>query len=245
MFDAIGDTKAKFFTKLDFRSAFWQVEMSPCFKHKAAFITQDGVYEWKRMPFGLMYSPISYQTLMSGVLREMNFKSVLVYIDDVLILSKDFDSHLLDLTQVFSKLRDAGLTLQPSKCHFAVKQLKFLGHVISRHGVEVDSEKTKVVSQFPVPKKQKQVRSFLGMANYYRKFLHDFAKIAAPLNALLKKNSIFIWTKDCQQAFDTLKNALISAPILSYHHPEKSFVFYLRCIRHCHRILSESGINRR
>lgn len=224
VFDAIGDTKAKFFTNLDFRSAFWQVEMSPCSKHKAAFITQDGVYEWKRMPFGLMNSPISFQTLMSGVLREMNFKSVLVYIDDVLIFSKDFDSHLQDLTQVFTKLRDAGLTLQPSKCHFAVKQLKFLGHVISRHGVEVDSEKTKVVSQFPVPKKQKQVRSFLGMANYYRKFIHDYAKIAAPLNALLKKNSIFIWTKDCQQAFDTLKNALISAPILSYPNPEKSFV---------------------
>ena len=224
VFDAIGDSKAQIFTNLDFRSAFWQVEMSPCSKHKAAFITQDGVYEWKRMPFGLMNSPISFQTLMSGVLREMNFKSVLVYIDDVLIFSKDFETHLHDLTQVFSKLRQAGLTLQPSKCHFAVKQLKFLGHVISRHGVEVDSEKTKVVSQLPVPKKQKQVRSFLGMANYYRKFIQNYAKIATPLNALLKKDSIFMWTKECQQAFDTLKKALVSAPILSYPSPDKSFI---------------------
>ena len=147
VFDAIGDSKAQIFTNLDFRSAFWQVEMSPCSKHKAAFITQDGVYEWKRMPFGLMNSPISFQTLMSGVLREMNFKSVLVYIDDVLIFSKDFETHLHDLTQFFSKLRQASLTLQPSNCHFSVKQLKFFGYAISRHGVEVHSEKTKVASQ--------------------------------------------------------------------------------------------------
>lgn len=224
VFDAIGETKAQYFTNLDFRSAFWQVEMSPCSQHKAAFITQDGVYEWKRMPFGLMNSPISFQTLMSGVLREMNFRSVLVYIDDVLIFSKDFSTHLRDIAQVFSKLREAGLTLQPSKCHFAVKQLKFLGHVISRHGVEVDPEKTKAVNEFPVPRKQKHVRSFLGMANYYRKFIHNYAKIATPLNALLRHDVRFQWTSECQTAFETLKSALISAPILSYPDPQKSFI---------------------
>ena len=125
VFDAIGDAKAKFFTILYFLSAFWQVEMSSCSRHKAAFITQDGVYEWKRMPFGLMNAPISFQTLMSGVLRDMNFKSLLVYIDDVLIFSPDFSTHLRDLNHVFRKLREAGSTLQPSQCHFAVKQLKF------------------------------------------------------------------------------------------------------------------------
>ena len=124
--------------------------MSSCSRHKAAFITQDGVYEWKRMPFGLMNAPISFQTLMSGVLRDTNFKSLLVYIDDVLIFSPDFSTHLRDLNQVFRKLREAGLTLQPSKCHFAVKQqLKFLGHIISRHGVEVDPEKSRIVSEYP------------------------------------------------------------------------------------------------
>ncbi|KAK3101592.1 hypothetical protein FSP39_004699 [Pinctada imbricata] len=224
VFDAIGDSKAQYFTNLDFRSAFWQVEMSEESRHKAAFITQDGVFEWKRMPFGLMNSPITFQTLMSGVLRQMNFKSVLVYIDDVLIFSRDFETHLRDLSQVFSKLREAGLTLEPSKCNFAVKQLKFLGHIISRHGVEVDPEKTKAVSEFPIPKTQKQVRSFLGMANYYRKFIHNYAKIAAPLNVLLRKDVSFHWTSDCQSAFDTLKNALISAPILSYPDPEKTFI---------------------
>ena len=100
------------------------------------------------MPFGLMNAPISFQTLMSGVLRELSFKSVLVYIDDVLIYSRDFDSHLKDLSLVFQKLRQAGLTLEPSKCHFAVKQLKFLGHVISKNGVEVDQEKPELSVNF-------------------------------------------------------------------------------------------------
>ena len=159
------------------------------------------------MLFGLMYSPIYFQTLLSGVLREMNFKSLLVYIDGLLIFSRDFETHLHDLTQFFSKLRQAGLTLQPSNCHFSVKQLKFFGHAISRHGVEVDSEKTKVASQLLNPKKQKQVRSFLGMANYYRKFIQNYAKIATPLNALLKKDSIFMWTEECQQALDSLKKS--------------------------------------
>ena len=224
VFDSIGDAKAQYFTHVDFKSAFWQVEMSPCSRHKAAFITQDGVFEWKRMPFGLMNAPISFQTLMSGVLRELSFKSVLVYIDDVLIFSPDFDSHLRDLSLVFNKLRQAGLTLEPSKCHFAVKQLKFLGHVISKHGVEVDAEKTKIVSEFPVPKKQKQVRSFMGMANYYRRFIHNFAKISTPLYALLKKDTPFKWTEACQKSFDKLKAALLSAPILSYPDPVKHFV---------------------
>ena len=171
-----------------------------------------------------MNAPNSFQTLMSGVLRELSFKSVLVYIDDVLIYSRDFDSHLKDLSLVFQKLRQAGLTLEPSKCHFTVKQLKFLGHVISKNGVEVDPEKTRIVSEFPVPRKQKQVRSFLGMANYYRRFIQNFSKIASPLYALLKKDIPFKWTESCQNSFDKLKNALLSAPILSYPDPVKKFV---------------------
>ena len=231
VFDSIGDAKAQIFTNLDFKSAFWQVEMSQGSRHKAAFITQEGVYEWKRMPFGLMNPPISFQTLMSGVLRELSFKSVLVYIDDVLIYSRDFDSHLKDLSLVFQKLRQAGLTLEPSKCHFAVKQLKFLGHVISKNGVEVDPEKTRIVSEFPVPRKQKHVRSFLGMANYYRRFIQNFSKIASPLYALLKKDIPFKWTESCQNSFDKLKNALLSAPILSYPDPVKKGVYRVSIIK--------------
>lgn len=160
-------------------------------RKKAAFITQGGVYEWKRMPFGLTNSPFSFQTLMSNVLRGLNWKSVLVYVDDISIFSRSFDEHLQHLAQVFDRLKNANLKLQPTKCHFAIKEVKFLGHVISRKGVRVDPEKTKAVSEFPIPKTPKQVRSFLGMANYYRRFILNFAKIATPLNALLNKDKKF------------------------------------------------------
>ena len=224
VFDAIGAAKANFFTNLDLMSGFWQMELDEESRKKAAFITQRGVYEWTRMPFGLTNAPISFQTLMSTVLRGLNWKSVLVYVDDILIFSNSFQEHLHHLEQVFNRLREAKLTLQPNKCHFAVKQLKFLGHIISRRGIEVDPDKTRAVSDFPVPKTQKHVRSFLGMANYYRRFIKDFSQVAAPLNALLRKDVKFRWTQGCQNAFDALKSKLISAPILSYPDPTKRFI---------------------
>ena len=143
------------------------------------------------MPIGLTNSPLSFQTLMSNVLRGLDWKSVLVYVDDILIFSRTFEEHLLHLGQVLDRLREANLTLHPSKCHFALKKLKFLGHILSQNGVQVDPDKTRAMSEFPVPQTQKQVRSFLGMANYYRKFIQDFAKLAHPLNALLSKDKKF------------------------------------------------------
>ena len=224
VFDAIGASKANYFTNLDLMSGFWQMELDPDSRHKAAFITQRGVYEWTRMPFGLTNAPISFQTLMASVLRGLNWRSVLVYIDDILLFSNTFQEHLVHLDQVFNRLREANLKLQPTKCHFAVKQLKFLGHIISRKGIEVDPEKTKAVSEFPRPKTQKQVRSFLGMANFYRRFIKDYSLVAAPLNVLLRKDKKFHWTQECQQAFEALKSKLISAPVLSYPDPVKRFI---------------------
>lgn len=226
VFDSIGAAKANYFSNLDLMSGFWQMELDEESQKKAAFITQRGVYEWTRMPFGLTNAPISFQTLMSSVLRDLNWKSVLVYVDDILIFSHTFEDHLMHLKQVFSKLREANLTLQPSKCHFALKQLKFLGHIISRRGVEVDPDKTQAMSDFPRPKSQKQVRSFLGMANYYRRFIKNFSKIATPLNACLKTvgNKKFQWTEECEQAFQTLKSKLLTAPVLAYPDPSKHFI---------------------
>lgn len=224
VFDTIGEAKAAYFTNLDLMSGFWQMELDEGSRQKAAFITQSGVYEWKRMPFGLQNSPISFQTLMSNVLRGLNWKSVLVYVDDILIFSKSFDEHLKHLGQVFDRLKEANLKLQPAKCHFAVKKLKFLGHIISKNGIQVDPEKTKAMSEFPVPKTQKQVRSFLGMANYYRRFIHNFAKIATPLNAMLSKDKKIEWTESCQEAFDKLKNKLLTAPVLAYPDPDRPFI---------------------
>ena len=148
VFDAIGETKAQYFSCLDMRSGFWQVPLTEESKPKSAFITQTGIYQFKRMSFGLMNSPITFQSMMSLVLRDLNWKCVLVYVDDILVFSCTFEEHLNNLSQVFDRLRNANLKLHPDKCHFAVKELKFLGHIISREGVKVDYEKTRAVRNF-------------------------------------------------------------------------------------------------
>ena len=229
VFDTIGESQAQIFSSLDLHSGFWQIEMDESTRHKAAFITRNGVYEWLRMPFGLRNAPISFQMIMTQVLRGLNWKFVLVYVDDILVFSKSFEEHLWHLEQVFNRLRDANLTLKPSKCVFAAKEVKYLGHIISKHGVHVDPSKTEAVSNFPVPKTQKQVKSFLGMCSYYRKFVENFSKIASPLNALLRKDceKKIQWTHQCQEAFDKLKHALLSAPILAY--PDMNKPFMLTC----------------
>lgn len=228
VFDTIGEMKSKVFSCVDLKSSFWQIPLDQETKHKAAFITQNGIYEWKRLPYGLANSPVSFQTLMTSILREMNWKSVLVYVDDILIFSENFDQHLEHLSQVFERLDKFNLRLQPKKCHFAVKRLKFLGHFISKNGVEVDPEKTTAVSEFPIPKTQTNVKSFLGMANYYRKFVPNFSRIATPLNALLtKENKKFVWTEECQRSFENLKQKLLEAPILAF--PKSTEPFTLTC----------------
>ena len=229
VFDTLGESQANIFSSLDLYSGFHQIEMDEETRHKSAFITRNGVYEWLRLPFGLRNSPVSFQMIMTQVLRGLNWKFVLVYVDDILIFSKTFEEHLRHLEQVFNRLRDANLTLKPTKCEFAVKEVKYLGHILSKHGVQVDPSKTDAVSSFPVPKNQKQVKSFLGMCSYYRKFVDSFANIASPLNALLRKDSEkkFHWTLLCQEAFDKLKKALLSAPILAY--PDMNKPFMLTC----------------
>lgn len=147
-----------------------------------------------------------------------------MYVGDILIFSKTFKEHLKHLGQVFDRLKEANLKLQQAICHFAVKKTQILGHIISKNGIQVDSDRTKSMSGFPVPKTQKQVRSFFGMANYYRRFIHNFAKIAAPLNALLSKDKKLEWTESCQEAFNILKNKLLSVPILAYPDPDRSFI---------------------
>ena len=228
VFDAIGESKAKIFTTLDLNSAYFQIPLDPSTSHKSAFVTHEGVFEFTRLPFGLRNSPMSFQSLMSLVLRGLNWKFVLCYIDDILIFSSNFQQHLVHLNEVFKRLRDANLTLKPSKCEFCVDNVMFLGHTVTKNGVLVDSAKTDRIKNFPIPKTQKELRGFLGLCNYYRRFVKDFAKIAVPLNALLKReiNKSFSssdWSTDCQNAFETLKTALISPPILRFPDMNKEF----------------------
>ena len=225
VFDTVAEAQSKIFSTFDLHSGYWQLQMDPETKHKAAFITQKGVYEWKRLGMGLRNSCVSFQMVMSQVLRGLHWKNMLVYVDDICVFSKNFDEHLVHLQQLFERLRSAGLTLKPTKCKFAAKQVKFLGHMISKDGIQVDPDKTKVIDTLPTPKTVKEIRSFLGMCNYYRRFIKSYSSITAPITKLLKKDEEFIWTEECETAFRVLKQKLTSAPILA--HPKMNDTFML------------------
>jgi hypothetical protein len=229
VFDALGESKAKVFSTLDLNSAFYQIELDPETRHKAAFVTHEGVFEFQRMPFGLRNAAMSFQLLMSLVLKGLNWKHVLCYIDDILIFSPDFKTHLKHLDEVFQRLREAKLTLKPSKCKFGVEKVMFLGHILSENGISVDPEKTEKIQNFPVPNTQKELRGFLGLCNYYRRFVLNYSKICIPLHKLLKKEvkrkfSHGDWTDECQAAFEKLKIALTSPPILRFPDMNKDFI---------------------
>lgn len=214
--------RAAWYSTLDLASGYWQVEVDPKDREKTAFTTPMGLYEFDRMPFGLCNAPATFQRLMQRCLGGMLHESLLIYLDDVIVYSPDFQTHLQDLEAVFQRLLEMGLKLQPKKCRFFQKEVTYLGHVVSQNGVATDPAKTAVVEQWEVPGTVHQLRSFLGFVGYYRRFVKDFAKIAAPLNRLLQgskamsKNTPVIWSNECEQAFQRLKHSLVSAPILAY-----------------------------
>lgn len=160
---------------------------------------------------------------MNSVLQPLLRKCVAVFIDDILVYSKNMEEHLQYLRQVFTLLQQHQLHLKLSKCSFAQESLEFLGHVISKHGVATDPTKIQTVQKWPRPENVKEVRSFLGMAGYYRKFVKKFGILSKPLTQLLKKGVIFSWTQDAQQSFMALKQALVSAPVLALPIFQKQF----------------------
>ena len=163
---------------------------------------------------------------MESVLRNLTYKICLIYLDDILVYSKTFEDHLSHLRQVFDRLRLANLKLKPSKCKFACPQVTYLGHVVSPEGIAPDADKISAVKEFPRPHNIKTVRSFLGLANYHRRFNKDFSKIAAPMNKLLRKDQKFVRTDVCEQAFETLKAALVRAPILAFPDFKETFQLF-------------------
>lgn len=216
---------AQIFSTLDLRSGYWQIELHASAREKTAFITHKGLYEFTVLPFGLCNSPSTFQRLMEHVLRGLNWKTCLIYIDDIIIYSRTFEEHLTHLEEVFLRLRQANVKLKSSKCFFARDHVEYLGHIVSRDGIRPNPDKIRAVTEFPIPKNTKGVRSFLGLANYYRRFVKGFATIAAPLNHLLRKHVRFKWDANCQRAFDALKQALVTAPILAF--PDFSLPFDL------------------
>jgi len=225
--DATLDSLAgcQYFTTLDLASGYWQVAVEESDKEKTAFSTMNGHFEFNVMPFGLTNAPATFQRLMECVLAGLTYEQCLIYLDDVIVFSSSFDEHLRRLRNVFNALRKAHLQLKLSKCSFACTEVSYLGHIVSASGITPDPRKVAAVLQFPPPTEAKPLRQFLGLTNYYRKFIHNYASIAEPLHRALKNCKKFQWTASCQQAFEALKLKLTSPPILSY--PDFSHPFIL------------------
>jgi hypothetical protein len=172
---------------------------------KTAFSTDKGHYEFLRIPFGLKGAPGTFQRLMNRVLIGLNGLKVFVYLDDIIIYAKDLKDHAQKLKEVFDRLRKYNLKLQPVKCEFLRKEVNYLGHLITDEGVKPDPQKVECVQNFPVPQNVKNIKSFLGLLGYYRKFIPNYAEIAKPLTVLLKKDVPYKWSDLCRQAFETIK----------------------------------------
>ena len=188
---------AKFFSTLDLASGYWQVGMHPDDQHKTAFASHRGLFEFKVLPFGLCNAPATFERLMEFVLAGLIGTSCLVYLDDIVIFSRTFEEHLARLREVLCRLRDAGLKVKPSKCFLFREEIAYLGHVVSAHGISTDPKKTEAIQDYPAPQNIQEVRRFVGFASYYRRFIPNFAELAAPLHQLTQKSTKFLWTKEC------------------------------------------------
>lgn len=206
---------ASWFSTLDLLSGYHQVRLKTGEEYKTAFQTHHGQFEFLVMAFGLCGAPGTFQSAMNTTLAPLLCKCVIVFFDDILIYSASWDDHLVHLQQVLSLLQQDSWFVKLSKCSFARREIKYLGHIISEKGVATDSAKVEAVLSWPIPASVKELHSFLGLAGYYRKFVKHFAIIAKPLHQLLKKGVLYVWTSEHAAAFSTLKQALSSAPVLA------------------------------
>lgn len=221
--DQLGNSK--FFTVMDLISGFHQIEVNPVHRSKTAFTVLGSHYEFNRLPFGLINSAPAFQRIMSQVLEGLVGNACFVYVDDVVVYGDTIESHLINLDKVLKRLSEHRLKVKPSKCHFLKESIQYLGFVISNKGIEMDPKKTQAIRDFIPPTNAKKVKSFLGLAGFYRKYVPNFSVIAEPLHNLLKKDAIFEWSEACQKAFEKLISILSDDIVLQY--PNFSKVFYL------------------
>lgn len=214
---------ACWFTKLDMRSGYHQIRVLPEDEHKTAFKTHNGHWEFKVMPFGLTNAPATFQAIMNTIFSSLLRKCVLVFVDDILVYSKSLEEHIQHLEQVLQILQQHQFLFKPSKYTFAQTSLEYLGHIISEQGVSTDPTKIQVVANWPVPSDVKQLRGFLGLSGYYRKFIKNYGIHSRLLTDHLKKNVPFVWTQQHNLCFEQLKEALISAPVLALPNFNKPF----------------------
>lgn len=214
---------ATYFSSIDLRSGYWQVSIAEEDRDKTAFSTQSGTYRFLSMPFGLCNAPATFQRVMQTILSSVLGICAFVYLDDIVVFSKSFEQHTTDLTKVFALIKQSGMKISPEKCAFAKQSIKYLGHIVSSKGIEVDPEKIVAIQKMRNPKTVKEVRSIVGVASYYRKFVPNFSEKCAPLTELTKRNTKFCWNDQHENAFQVIKTALTQTPILKYPDYTKKF----------------------
>lgn len=216
---------ARYLSSLDLQSAYWQVELEESSKQYTAFtVPGRGLFQFCRLPFGLHNAPATFQRLIDTVLGPELQPYVFCYLDDIIVVTPTFEKHIEVLAAVFQRLERAGLTLNKEKSKFCRSELKYLGYVVNRHGISVDADKIRAISDMPNPKNVTEVRRVIGTISWYRKFVLKYSDLIAPLTRLLRKGVKFVWDESCERSFQDIKNALISAPILTCPNFEHEFV---------------------
>jgi len=216
--------KSIYFSTIDLASGFHQIEINKKDIPKTAFSVESGHYEFIRMPFGLKNAPCTFQRVMDNVLRDFLGKFCLVYMDDIIVYSTSLQEHLENLTSVFTRLQEANFKIQLNKSEFLQKQVSFLGHIVSSDGVRPNPDKIRAIKQFPIPKTAKQIKTFLGLLGYYRKFIQDFSKLTKPLTECLRKGNKIIIDSKYKECFEMCKNILCNDPVLQYPDFSKEFI---------------------
>ena len=216
--------RATYFTTLDLCTGYHHIPLDKSAIHKTAFNSPFGKYEYIKVPFGLVQAPAYLQELMTGILKDFPF--TIAYLDDIIIFSKTPQEHLSHICMVFEKLRTANLSMKKSKCNFFSKEIQYLGHILSATGIQPLPSKTHAIQHMNPPTMPKQVRAFLGLVGYYRKFIKGFTKIAKMLTLLTRQQVKFKWTPEHQAAFVHLKDAIVQAPILHYPNLNKTYIIY-------------------
>jgi hypothetical protein len=216
--------KAKYFTKLDICGAYNLVRMAEGEEWKTAFRTRYGLFEALVMLFGLTNAPASFQHFINDVLRPYLDIFVTAYLDDILIFSDNLDEHRKHVLKVLEALSEAGLHLKPEKYEFHQQEVKYLGFIISTSGTKTDPDKVATIQECLEPRNVKDVQSFLGFANFYRRFVKGYSNIVTPMTRLTRKNTHFIWSDECSQSFETLKQAFTTAPILRHFDYDRDII---------------------
>ena len=216
--------QARYFSTFDLASGYHQIPMAEEDKEKTAFVSHLGLFEFNTLAFGLNNAPATFQRFMDQCLAGLKWKSVLIYIDDIIVFSNTFDQHLIDLEEVFIRLENFQLSLKSSKCFICRDKLEYLGHTISADGIGPSYSKVTAIQEISVPSNVKELKSFLGICSYYRKFIKNFSKLCSPLTELTKLGVEFIWNNNHLIIFESLKGMLTSAPIMAHPDIDHPFI---------------------